>query len=255
MGKLGALYSRFRPIRLEEEDRLFAPVQMPGDLTVGSKERSVSPLAQMLSFSSTSSSSSISASASASVPSSAASFTEEAVGPRLVKHKIHLDVDEPFSQLCVVTNLARLGQSRGVFFNSAGVADGVVRAKRNWLAKRAATATEGRVGDGDDDDGEDRILWLNHDQVVGLKVKVDERTCARAAPVLMLRDEDPAIIYNIQYEGTFTNCVRNPILSDVDAELLVRTVRLLLAVEEALLQDYSSGSSKTMIFGSFVRPN
>ena len=187
LGRLRGLYSRFRPIRVEEEGRVFAPV---GRSSTGEEnpveenpvEEGGGPLSS---------------------EGETGGGVEKTVAapPRLVDHDIHLDVDEPFSQLCVVTNLVRLGQRRGVFFNFAGVADGVIRVKRDWLARRVAAAQAAAGADGIEGKGEDSILWLNHDQVVGLKVKVEERTCVRRAPVLMLRDEDPAVTYKIQYEG------------------------------------------------------
>ena len=147
---------------------------------------------------------------------------------RRVTHAISLDPDEGFSQLCVVTNLVKLGPRRGVFANFVNVSDGVVRVKRDWLAARAEaqreeelhcererrdTAAEAsdirELGHHDDGSREDKewdgtnkgTLWLGGDRNVGLITRIRERKWKREVPVLLHRNEDPAVSYSMEYEG------------------------------------------------------
>ena len=180
LGKLAGLYSRFRPIPQEEEHRIFVPHpagESPSQMRERRLLRDESP-----------------------ETSTSASASEKS---NLVEHNIHLDIDEPFSQLCVVTNLVRLGPRRGVFLNFVRVSDGVVRVKRNWLAKRAVASKMNQI-----ESEEDKTLWMDNHHTVGLRVNVDERTWTRAVPVLMLRDEDPAVSYKVQYKGSLTSLVK-----------------------------------------------
>ena len=192
LGKLGGLYSRFRPIRPEEEHRIFVRQPVGDDASggeglggggggVAAPQESSSP-PPPYSFPST-----INDSMGASRSSSGDG------GGGLVSHNINLDTDERFSQLCVVTNLIKLGPRRGVFRSFVNVSEGLVRVMRDWLGKRAhALGAE---------DGETRTLWLDAQENVGIRVRVTERSWRRAAPVLLHRDEDPAVSYLVEYEG------------------------------------------------------
>ena len=65
---------------------------------------------------------------------------------------------------------------------------------RDWLGKRAHAS--------EPEDAETRILWLDNHRDVGLRVRdVRERTWPRPAPILMHRDEDPAVRFVIEFEG------------------------------------------------------
>ncbi|MCJ1334153.1 hypothetical protein MMC10_010860 [Thelotrema lepadinum] len=163
LGKLGGLYSRFRPIKPEEEHRVF--LRRPGDLPGQSGLSLLVPH-----------------------PPPPGHQSEG-----LVSHNINLDTDEPFSQLCVVTNLVKVGPRRGVFLNFVNISDGLVRVMRPWLAKRAHPA--------DHEDEGTRTLWLDNQSNVGLRVRVTEKNWRKAAPVLLHRDEDPAVSYFVEYEG------------------------------------------------------
>ena len=126
---------------------------------------------------------------------------DESENRALVTHNINLDIDEPFSQLCVVTNLVKLGPRRGVFLSFVGVSDGLARVKRDWLASMAQIDAE--------KDPEARTLWLDGGKSVGLRVRVQENSWRRTTrPVLLHRDEDPAVSYTLQYEGEMPNSRR-----------------------------------------------
>jgi len=190
---LGSLYSRFRPIRPEMEHRVFR--SHPAGDVPGHPGPSVM------------------------FPSEPSLIEQEPEG--LVSHSVSLDSHELFSQLCVVTNLVKLGPRRGVFYSFVNVADGVVRIFRDWLAKRAdETPTNGPdPGSGNlkesgemvlpgpdigtpDAYPEARTLWVDIRQNVGIRVRIKERKWRRDMPILLYRDEDPAVTYSMEYEGT-----------------------------------------------------
>ena len=189
LGILGGLYSRFRPIRPEAERRLFRP-HPAGD-----------PLGQQ--------------GVGASLPEVAPEI--EGVPEALVAHTVNLDSHELFSQLMVVTNLVRLGPRRGVFYSFVNIADGVVRIWREWLAERArsnkTSSGNGLGGDivkevfiaenVDNNNIASRTLWVGNRKDVGIRVKIQEKTWRQNAPLLLLRDEDPAVSYSMEYEGRY----------------------------------------------------
>ena len=192
LGKLGELYSRFRPIKPEVEYRLFHSHD-PGDIprhrgtsTLLSNQRDVS---------------------------SSGSET-------LVSHLLNLDSHELFSQLCVVTNLVQLGPRRGIFYAFVNVADGVIRVWREWLAQRGEVDGE-KAGEaphrftGELDSPEEqrkvsaiveevdagaRTLWVDNHKNVGIRVRIKQRIW-RDVPVILHSDEDPAVSYDMTYEG------------------------------------------------------
>lgn len=192
LGMLGSLYSRFRPIRPEMEHRVFR--SHPAGDVPGHPGPSVM------------------------FPSEPFLTEEEPEG--LVSHSVSLDSHELFSQLCVVTNLVKLGPRRGVFYSFVNVADGVVRIFRDWLAKRAdetpsngpdprsGNLTEsGKKGFPGPDAGthdacsEARMLWVDIRRNVGIRVRIKVRKWGRDMPLLLYRDEDPAVTYSMEYEG------------------------------------------------------
>ena len=196
LGRLVSLYSRFRPIRPEVEHRIFRP--HPAGNAPGHPNTSTI------------------------FPSAPLSSNAEPEG--LVSHSVHLDSHELFSQLCVVTNLVQLGFSRGVFYSFVNVADGVVRIWREWLAKRA-NLTQKNVersdvksidleevcekkckvahADAENTETEASTLWIDNHQNVGVRVRIAEKKWMRNAPVLLHRDEDPAVTYTMEYEGLY----------------------------------------------------
>ena len=165
LGRLTSLYSRFRPIKPESERRVF--LRHPAGQSPGLPNPSI-------------------------VLPTPSSSNSRAEG--YVSHNISLDTDELFSQLCVSASLGRIGTRRGIFRSLVEVSDGLVRVMRDWLGKRAhATQPE---------DGDTRTLWLSNHCDVGLRVRnVRERTWHRPAPILMHRDEDPAVRFVIEFEG------------------------------------------------------
>ncbi|KAL9122758.1 MAG: hypothetical protein Q9187_000697 [Circinaria calcarea] len=162
----------------------------------------------------------------------------------LVSHDVNLDSHELFSQLCVVTHLVQLGPRSGIFYSIVNIADGVVRIWRKWLAERTKVLKSHETSNMDDRssahpdlDESSRMLWVDSRRNAGLLVRIRERSIRRDVPLLLHKDEDPAVSYVMEYE-----------------ELRIRTAHLLQAVEQAHLEK-SNVSGKAMIFGSFAQRN
>lgn len=47
----------------------------------------------------------------------------------------------------------------------------------------------------------DKMLWVDQNKVVGLRVRVEEKKGRRDLPVLVHKDEDQAISYSLELEG------------------------------------------------------
>ena len=131
---------------------------------------------------------------------------EEKEANELVERRVSLDPEESFSQLRVQTNLVKPGPRAGLFENLVSVSDGLVRIWREWLKERAANGQNvaSREGDGEDQsEGKAmRTLWMDHKTDIGLIVRIKEKKWRRAAPVLLHRDEEPAVTYSMEYEGS-----------------------------------------------------
>ena len=197
LGKLGLLYSRFRPARPDAERKIVRP-HPAGDVPGHPSSTSTSTVFPNR------------------PPSRSSSETE------LVNHNLNLDADELFTQRCAVINLVKIGPRRGVFLSCVNVVDAVTRIWRDWLKERARASevndlfskfsvdekegTAGRgIGEtrvGTDDDSAARLVWIGKGQNVALRVRVREREWRRNAPLLLHRDEYPAVSYSMEYEGT-----------------------------------------------------
>ena len=132
----------------------------------------------------------------------------------LVSHNVNLEPHELFSQLCVATHRVQLGH-RGRIYSIANVTEGVVRIWRQWLAQRAKSNDEKSIAgsprileddQGEYDENEDKddganMLWVDDRKDVGIRVRVKENSWKRNGPILLLKDEDPAVSYTIEYEG------------------------------------------------------
>lgn len=177
LGKLGALYSRFRPERPDLETK---PSRLNLAGGAGSQAYIDSPSPQELS---------------------------EDKATLFVTHNINLDSHELFSQLCTVTNLVKVGPRRGVFLSVVNVGDGVMRIWRDWLAKHKEKPS--KAGEADAGETEvnqlqkDRMLWTDSKKNVGLKVRIRERRWRRDTPVLVPLDDESPISYTIDLEGKF----------------------------------------------------
>ncbi|KAL1959752.1 hypothetical protein VTO42DRAFT_1338 [Malbranchea cinnamomea] len=146
---------------------------------------------------------------------------------------VMLDDFESFSQLCVSANI--LG--RGAFTTCVTLADGIVRLWREWLTQQAHLVDAPNIPEENSDrdcpftaSESSRIVWVDPAKTIGLKLRVTDVTKESDQPVLMQVDEEVTTKYEIEFE-----------------ELLVRTTRLLMAVEEARKADVAP---KAIIFGT-----
>ncbi|CAK7206614.1 hypothetical protein SEUCBS139899_009414 [Sporothrix eucalyptigena] len=160
------------------------------------------------------------------------------VAAPLVSYDVHLDEGELFSQLCTVTNLVRTSPRQGLFLNCVNINDGVIRVWRDWLGKRVEGQAEERAAAGGAsptpgsipsiaDDANQHVLWAYTGKHVGMRFRVTER----ASPLVQANPhqrathtvEEPPVSFQLEYE-----------------ELLVRSYELLLALEDAEVQEASS---------------
>lgn len=78
---------------------------------------------------------------------------------------------------------------------------------RDWLAERCTSLKErNKIGSGPDTKAEEaeeyrqRLLWADTNKHVGMRLRVIEKE-DEPEPMLMNRNEDPAISYILKYEG------------------------------------------------------
>lgn len=144
-------------------------------------------------------------------------------GAQFVKRIVNLDEFEDFYQLCVVVNLVKVVPGTSRLLSAITVVDGLIRIWRDWLKERAKSRfdamVQGRTAfeDGEagihkaslvestapsvPDEEEQGILWVNGKKNVGLKFRVKEKRWNRNMPVLMHRDADLAVSYEVEIEG------------------------------------------------------
>ena len=177
LGKLGKMYSRFRPTR-DHEKRVV--LSHPAGDVLGSNTFPPSAVSQ---------------------PSS----------NDMVTHTVSLDSHELFSQLCVVANLVRIEPRKGIFLSCVDVMEGVVRVWRDWLEEMArATVIGPSATNSCSDKGQvihgvgnetKRVIWVDNLKNVGIKVWVKEKNWRQDIPILMHRDDDPVVSYSVEFEG------------------------------------------------------
>lgn len=205
---LRRLYSHFRPIQEDPEPKTYRP-HPAGDIP-GSRT------------------------------SEAADRVKERSQRRTVTQIVSLEAHELFVQLHFLVAVVQTGPRRGFFLSLENVMDKTLRIFRKWLAERGESAKELTNGYsaaaalGCEAEG---ILWVDHNKIVGLKVRVQERKWRGEAPILLHRDEDQAISYTLELE-----------------ELIVSTTHLMLAMEKQLLAT-GEGNGQAMIFGNFAVPS
>lgn len=196
IANLCALYSRFRPQHKEPERR--ASVRHRAGDIPGSRT----------------------------YPSTAVSSTQTLdAETRLVSDTVSLDAHELFSQLCTVTNLVKMGPKRGLLLSIVEVGDGTIRVWRDWLAKQAE-ARVGLIDTGEpviggsgsfqseaDPTNDPSILWVNNsDNAVGIKFRVRKHQWRRDNPILFSSEEEVAVSYQVEFEGTFPASQCSPLL-------------------------------------------
>ncbi|KAJ9283800.1 hypothetical protein DTO021C3_8627 [Paecilomyces variotii] len=206
LARLGSLYSRFRPEPPMEDDtgRTFL----------------VPPTGRVLELA-------------GAIESLSADNTGEdspAEPPQLIKRAVHLEEFEDFSQLCTVVNLVKVVPNSSMLLSAVTIQDGTVRVWRDWLKDQSNH--KDKLGISSNDPNDTRILWADTNENVGLKLRVREKRWNRFLPVLVHKDEELAVSYELEIE-----------------ELYIRTTRLLMTLEESLQEEQNC--SKAIVFGSY----
>lgn len=128
----------------------------------------------------------------------------------IVTHTLPLDAHELFTQLSITAALVQVGPRRGVFLSFIDVVDKrTPRIWREWLAARAEEVTSNRPSTGSDEaeyvgGRSSSMIWADRGKTMGLKVRVKERKWRGDAPILVHKNEDPAISYLLELEGKET---------------------------------------------------
>lgn len=123
--------------------------------------------------------------------------TDDVDAPTLVKKQVSLDEFEDFSQLCSIVNLVKIMPNSRMLISAVTIEDGIIRVFRDWL-KRQAKITTAHIQQND----EDNVLWVDNKRTVGLRLRVREKKWNRPMlPVLMHRDEEGAVSYEVEIEG------------------------------------------------------
>lgn len=124
---------------------------------------------------------------------------------------VMLDSFENFSQLCVGANI--LG--RGTFTTCVTLADGTIRLLREWLLEQAfpteyqSQTTGDEKANGDNIPADSQLLWVDAEKTAGLKFRVHEVTTESDKPVLVSQDEEVAVTYEVELEGTALQFIRS----------------------------------------------
>jgi hypothetical protein len=145
---------------------------------------------------------------------------------QFVKRLVNLDGFEDFYQLCTDVSLAKVMPGTTRVLSMVGVENGLIRIWRDWLKGQAksrfGTTVQSRTafeqrGSGADRGGfvdstamsmsneqDNGILWVDEKKNVGLKLRVKEKRWNRNIPVLVHRDEQGTVSYEVEIEGRFS---------------------------------------------------
>ncbi|RAL17666.1 F-box protein [Aspergillus homomorphus CBS 101889] len=166
LGRLGSVYSRFRPERV------------PEDRSVAARWESHSTDEE----------------------------PETHHEDRTVARLINLEEFEDFFQLCVVVNVVKVMPGSDLLLSAHTVEDGVIRVFRDWLKEREGwdrtapggdTPGKGLAADRD----EAQMLWVDPGRNVGIKARVRERRYLnQQMPLLVHRDEEGSTAYELSIE-------------------------------------------------------
>ncbi|OJK00933.1 hypothetical protein ASPACDRAFT_77795 [Aspergillus aculeatus ATCC 16872] len=132
---------------------------------------------------------------------------------RTVTRLINLEEVENFSQLCVVVNVVKVMPGSDLLLSAHTVEDGVIRVFRNWLKEREgwdrdrdrnqAHAHGNNPSDRASVEGCDdaSMLWVDPSRNVGIKARVrGRRYVDQQMPLLVHRDEEQGITYELDIE-------------------------------------------------------
>jgi hypothetical protein len=125
---------------------------------------------------------------------------------RPVTKQVSLEHHEDFSQLCSIVSLVKVIPNTKRLSTVTELDEGVIRLFRDWLKQESQKTRDSNKFDSSKnsrDESSSDILWVNNKPTVGLKLRVREKKWDRAMlPVLMHRDEEDAVSYEVEIEGT-----------------------------------------------------
>ena len=127
-----------------------------------------------------------------------------------ISQNVNLEAHELFTQLRFLASLVEIGPRRGFFISIQNIVEQkTTRIFRTWLAERAKKTTDTETARSKASlsgilDEDDSILWMDQNRVAGLKVRVQERGWRKNVPILLHRDEDQAVSYSLELQGTLT---------------------------------------------------
>ncbi|CAL5869746.1 uncharacterized protein PFLUO_LOCUS3976 [Penicillium psychrofluorescens] len=157
-----------------------------------------------------------------------------------VTRAVNLEGYEDFSQLCVVVNLVQVMPGTTLLRSAHTIEDGFIRLWREWLKRQGERwKAAARVAEEEGPEAArilrdaDETFWVDRNKTVGLKMRVREKEWNSAFPVLMHRDEESTVGYEVDLE-----------------ELHIRSTRLLLTLEQSQ-EEQQSYQSNAIIFGAF----
>ena len=184
MGELGTLYSQFLPRSKDAESEPRIARSHPAGDVPGSR---TSP-----------------------TPSS----SDTPAQPDIITRAVSMESHELFSQLCVSASLVQVGPRRGVFLSCVDVLKKTTtRMFRDWLSgktgksndpdsdipKPSAKGAAGKASFASEESR--RLMWVDPENNVGLRVRAHERKWRRDTPILIHQDEDQAISYSLELAG------------------------------------------------------
>ena len=123
-----------------------------------------------------------------------------------VSQNVSLEAHELFTQLHFLVAVVQTGPRPGLFLSVENLIDKTQRIFRTWLAERAEAIQNYKncASNGVTDElgyEADRMLWIDQNKVVGLRLRVEERKGRKTLPILYRKDEDQAISYSLELEG------------------------------------------------------
>lgn len=114
-----------------------------------------------------------------------------------IARTLSIESHELFSLLCVDVAIVQLGPRPGVFLSCTDILKKTTaRVWRQWLAEKSTETHSSHKWR-----EPESMIWVDSNQNVGLRVRVQERKWGRDAPILQQRDEDEAISYTLELEG------------------------------------------------------
>ena len=132
----------------------------------------------------------------------------------IITRAVSMESHELFSQLCVSASLVQVGPRRGVFLSCMDVLKKTTtRMFRDWLGGKTRTSndpdpnisepsTNGTANKPSSSSEQSRrLMWVDPENNVGLRVLAHERKWMRNAPILIHQDEDQAISYSLELVG------------------------------------------------------